>query len=141
MWLCILCLVHIQFRYCSSIAICVLKVVETSLIVGFIQLYTTNVHVDLVNNITHFVTELPKFIPKASSDLWMSFLNLRMSSSDGGFLATIYPKTNPLMKRIIINRGQGFYMLWSVFLSAIFVLHVFKARSKDYRRLTMRKKI
>lgn len=69
LWLFVLCLVHIQFRYCSAIGVCLLKIIETSLIVAVVQLYSSDIHVELLNNVTAFVQELPNLIPRASNDL------------------------------------------------------------------------
>lgn len=35
----VLCLVHLQFRYCTQVGICFLKLLETALIVFAIQIY------------------------------------------------------------------------------------------------------
>jgi hypothetical protein len=67
LFLIILCLVHIQFRYCAAVTICLLKVIETSLIVLAIQIYTMDLHSEVFENITKYVHL--KFIPNAMSDL------------------------------------------------------------------------
>jgi len=35
----VLCLVHIQFKYCTQVGVCFLKLLETALIVFCIQVY------------------------------------------------------------------------------------------------------
>ena len=35
----VLCLVHVQFKYCTQFAVCFLKLLETALIVFAIQIY------------------------------------------------------------------------------------------------------
>ena len=35
----VLCLVHVQFKYCTQVGICFLKLLETALIVFAIQVY------------------------------------------------------------------------------------------------------
>ena len=35
----VLCLVHIQFKYCTQVGVCFLKLLETALIVFAIQIY------------------------------------------------------------------------------------------------------
>ena len=35
----VLCLVHVQFKYCTQFAVCFLKLLETALIVFAIQVY------------------------------------------------------------------------------------------------------
>lgn len=69
LWLLVLCLVHIQFRYCSAVTVCMLKIVEASLIVAAVQIYFMEIHVDLIQNMTDFVQALPNLIPKSSNDL------------------------------------------------------------------------
>ena len=67
LWLLILCIVHIQFRYCAAVTVCLLKVIETSIIVLAIQLYTTELHLEVFDNITMYIQS--NLIPNAKSDL------------------------------------------------------------------------
>ena len=39
LWIFVLCLVHIQFKYCNQVLFASLKIIETSLIVLAIQIY------------------------------------------------------------------------------------------------------
>lgn len=70
LWLVVLCLVHIQFRYCSAVTICFLKVIETSIIVAAIQIYFMDFHTDiLLQNATQIVQSFLKSNPSILSDL------------------------------------------------------------------------
>lgn len=39
LWVFVLLLVHVQFKYCRPITLCALKCLEAFIIVGFIELY------------------------------------------------------------------------------------------------------
>lgn len=39
LWIFVMCLVHMQFKYCATFLVISLKVIETSLIVMAIQIY------------------------------------------------------------------------------------------------------
>lgn len=69
LWIFVLCLVHIQFRYCYSVAVGFLKIIETSLIVAVVQIYYSDLHVDILQNVTNLIQDLPNLIPRASNDL------------------------------------------------------------------------
>ena len=62
LWITVMMLVHLQFRYCGAATIVFLKIAEATLIVGAIKLYT-DYDEEFVHNI---VQSFPKF---ASSDI------------------------------------------------------------------------
>jgi len=50
----VLCLVHLQFRYCTQVGVCFLKLLETALIVFAIQVYMQYDEFELPFNSTLF---------------------------------------------------------------------------------------
>ena len=50
----VLLLVQVQFRYCAAVTICALKLFETFVIVGFIELYRQTNGFNLSTNSTLF---------------------------------------------------------------------------------------
>ena len=50
----VLCLVHIQFKYCTQVGVCFLKLLETALIVFAIQFYLQYDQFELPLNSTIF---------------------------------------------------------------------------------------
>ena len=70
-----------------------------------------------------------------------SFRNSSNSALVGGRFATIYPKRNPEINRIIIYSYSSLYMLCLGFICMLFGLHVYKLRSPDYRKLDRHEQI
>ena len=62
LWITVMMLVHLQFRYCGAVTLVFLKIAEATLIVGAIKLYT-EYDEEFVQQI---VQSFPKF---ASSDI------------------------------------------------------------------------
>lgn len=54
LWIFVLLLVQIQFRYCAAVTICALKILETFVIVWCIELYRQTTDLDLSLNSTLF---------------------------------------------------------------------------------------
>jgi len=50
----VLCLVHLQFRYCAQVGVCFLKLLETALIVFCIQVYIQYDQFEIPFNTTLF---------------------------------------------------------------------------------------
>jgi len=54
LFLFVLILVHLQFRYCLPVTVCALKLLETALIVFCIQVYMQYDYVEMPFNLTIF---------------------------------------------------------------------------------------
>ena len=60
LWIVILCIVHIQFKYCNKILIASVKIIETTIIVAAIQLYL-NYDPSFYKDIIQTVQSFPNF--------------------------------------------------------------------------------
>ena len=67
LWIFVLLLVQIQFRHCAAVTICALKLLETFIIVGCIELYRQANSFDLTSNSTLF---------EGFAEKWQLFRNI-----------------------------------------------------------------